>query len=125
MSEPLKPCLHCGSTAFTFAHNQGAKWGFVACADCAATGPEVRTSYDLSDDAAWHEEAIKAWNTRAEPERQVLGVGHLRIVTDFRGEQVRMIGISEPDTGELSDLDCKPVMCGRYKLIVIKEADSE
>lgn len=59
------------------------------------------------------------------PERIVIGIGHLRIMTDWRGGKVRMIGVSEPNTGQLSDLQCEPVMCGRYRLILEKEEEDK
>ena len=65
----LKPCPFCGETPditnpATFIDHQGTKWGSV---QCCALGPEVRTGYDVSKNAPWHEDAIAAWNTRAAP----------------------------------------------------------
>ena len=62
----LKPCPFCGETPdaheeWTFQSNQGSKWGFVVC---CCQGPEVRTDY--KDVEHWREEAIQAWNERAE-----------------------------------------------------------
>ena len=68
MVSKMKPCPFCGGTPnpdnpYTFQCSQGDKWGSVVC--CCA-GPEVRTGYDTSDDAPWHEDAIKEWNKRYE-----------------------------------------------------------
>ncbi len=66
MSEQLKPCPFCGEQikVLNFETNQGTKWGFASCPYCCATGPETRTSYDTSENAPWHEKAVKEWNNR-------------------------------------------------------------
>jgi hypothetical protein len=68
MTETLKPCPFCGGVpdGNCFYADQGDKWGRVVCG-CGAQGPEVRTSYDVSEDAPWHDDAIAEWNTRAAP----------------------------------------------------------
>ena len=67
MSE-LKPCPFCGwhgdSLDFIADASQGYKWGSGYCPECGATSGEVRTGYDTSENAEWHEEAIAAWNRR-------------------------------------------------------------
>ncbi len=60
----VKPCPFCGSTEIQFVVTQGTKWGQVECA-CTARGAEVRTGYDTSDNAPWHEDAIEEWNARS------------------------------------------------------------
>ena len=60
MQSELKPCPFCSEQCATLAINQGDKWAHYE-PSCL----EVRTGYDLSDDAAWRAEAIAAWNTRA------------------------------------------------------------
>ena len=60
----LKPCPFCGGTDFSYETDQGTKWGRVACNTCAAWGPEVRTSYDTSENAEWHIDADSEWNKR-------------------------------------------------------------
>lgn len=68
MSNDLKPCPFCGcelGITTSFDHEQGDKWGYASCGECAARGPEVRTQYAREHDAPWHYEAIAAWNTRA------------------------------------------------------------
>ena len=69
MAEELKPCPFCAGTALMFKvdGSQGLKWGSVVCCDCESAGPMVRTGYDTSDKAPWHEGATKEWNTRVEP----------------------------------------------------------
>ena len=62
------PCPFCKCKQFYYDTNQGTKWGFVVCVECGATGPEVRTGYNTSDNAEWHKDANKAWNTRTETE---------------------------------------------------------
>jgi Lar family restriction alleviation protein len=67
MSDDLKPCPFCGGElgiTTSFDHEQGDKWGYASCGECAARGPEVRTQYAREHDAPWHYEAIAAWNTR-------------------------------------------------------------
>ncbi len=67
MSDKIKPCPFCGCVLSadcpkSFEVNQGAKYGFVTCAECACAGPEVRTGYDVWTE--WRDDAIKAWNKR-------------------------------------------------------------
>jgi Lar family restriction alleviation protein len=58
-------CPFCGSeAAVNFVVDQGRKWGRAVCADCRASGPEVRTNYDISERAEWHKDAVEAWNAR-------------------------------------------------------------
>lgn len=55
----LEPCPFCRKQCATLVIDQGDKW--------AHYGPsclEVRTGYNLSEDAPWRDEAIAAWNTR-------------------------------------------------------------
>lgn len=67
MSTKLKPCPFCGGKMEKpdFPTNQGTKWGRIECDTCCACGPEVRTGYDVSENADWHKEAIEEWNKRA------------------------------------------------------------
>jgi len=58
-SAVLLPCPFCGEQCATLLINQGDKWAHYE-PSCL----EVRTGYDLSDDAPWRAEAIAAWNTR-------------------------------------------------------------
>lgn len=58
-SAVLEPCGHCGEQCATLVIDQGDKWAHYE-PSCL----EVRTGYDLSDDAPWRAEAIAAWNTR-------------------------------------------------------------
>lgn len=55
----LKPCGHCGEQCADLIIDQGDKWAHYS-ASCL----EVRTGYNLSDDAPWRAEAIAAYNTR-------------------------------------------------------------
>ena len=66
------PCPFCGEVpgSFYMDQDQGYKWGGVECCSCRAHGPEVRTGYDQSPDAAWHQEAIERWNHRIRVERE-------------------------------------------------------
>ena len=66
----LLPCPFCGASPPTTVEDreQGNKWGFAFCPECAARGPEVRTRYDLAPDAPWRADAIAAWNRRADPD---------------------------------------------------------
>lgn len=68
----IKTCPFCGHTfdagleigKALFPDSQGTKWGCLQCPSCSGQGPEVRTGYDVSDDAEWHGRAIKEWNER-------------------------------------------------------------
>ena len=60
----IKPCPFCGYDKVQFTVSQGTKWGQVGCGRCGAAGPEVRTDYDLKDNAEWHAKALDEWNTR-------------------------------------------------------------
>jgi hypothetical protein len=55
----LKPCPFCGRQCATLLIDQGTKWAHYE-PSCL----EVRTGYNLSNDAPWRDEAIAAWNTR-------------------------------------------------------------
>lgn len=61
--ENTVPCPFCGATSVSFARVDGYKWGAVICS-CGAQGPDVRTSYDISENAPWHKEALMEWNKR-------------------------------------------------------------
>lgn len=52
-------CPICGGTRWNFIDSQGAKWGNAECAVCGIVSPEVRTGYDLSENAEWHTDAIE------------------------------------------------------------------
>lgn len=60
MQSELKMCPFCSEQCATLVIDQGDKWAHYE-PSCL----EVRTGYDLSDDAAWRAEAIAAWNARA------------------------------------------------------------
>jgi len=63
----LKPCAWCRSKRkpwYKYGTNS-CKWGAAVCSDCGAQAPEVRTGYDESENAPWHEDADREWNTRA------------------------------------------------------------
>jgi hypothetical protein len=64
MTEPnpadvLLPCPFCGKQCAQLIIDQGDKWAHYE-PSCL----EVRTRYNVSDDAPWRAEAIAAWNTR-------------------------------------------------------------
>jgi len=66
----LKPCAWCRSKRkpwYKYGTNS-CKWGAAVCSDCGAQAPEVRTGYDESENAPWHEDADREWNTRAASE---------------------------------------------------------
>ena len=67
MNEEME-CPFCGEVGTDFGNNQGTKWGYTECQSCGAKGPEVRTNYDISEDALWHKSALKLWDTRSTPE---------------------------------------------------------
>jgi len=62
----MEPCPFCGEKSTSYIDSQGTKWGCVVCNDCGAWGPEVRTGYDLSENAEWHKDADREWNIRPE-----------------------------------------------------------
>ena len=59
--EQLEPCPFCGERCANLVIDQGDKWAHYE-PSCL----EVRTGYDLSNDAPWRAEAIAAWNRRAQ-----------------------------------------------------------
>lgn len=56
MSETLKPCPFCGSEPFGSGWNADHFTARVHCGECGARGPIFDS----------HDEAISAWNTRAD-----------------------------------------------------------
>lgn len=60
-------CPFCAGTSVAthLDEAQGTKWGFAACGECAARGPEVRTGYDCSEQAPWRAQALAEWASRA------------------------------------------------------------
>jgi len=79
-------CPFCGeSKNFGFEVDQGDKWGRVVCKSCAAEGPEVRTSYDMSDNAPWRNSAIAAWNRRelmVSPDKEIVDAKYVKFALD-------------------------------------------
>jgi hypothetical protein len=63
----LKPCPFCGEQCADLIIDQGDKWAHYS-ASCL----EVRTGYNISDDAPWRDEAIAAWNTRQPTHRNLV-----------------------------------------------------
>ena len=55
----LLPCPFCGRQCATLLIDQGTKWAHYE-PSCL----EVRTGYNLSNDAPWRDEAIAVYNTR-------------------------------------------------------------
>lgn len=60
----LEPCPFCGEQCAEIEVTQGMKWGGYV-PGCL----EVRTGYNMDDDAPWRGEAATAWNTRAPDSR--------------------------------------------------------
>ena len=64
-----KPCPFCGSSNIDFQFGtNSSKWGAVICSRCGVQGPEVRTNYDASENAPWHEDALREWNAQSSTE---------------------------------------------------------
>jgi len=83
-----QPCPICGATAWIFADNgQGMKWGNATCGNCGIVSPEVRTMFDLSDDADWHDFAIEELRSIVETafERERRNERH-KIANELLGE---------------------------------------
>ena len=86
----LKPCPHCGKQCADLIIDQGDKWAHYS-ASCL----EVRTGYNISDDAPWHDEAIAAWNNRQPTQSDALRealeaaplIGRTESVYDFMERQ--------------------------------------
>jgi len=89
MSEvTLRECPFCGEMCAEMHISPGDKW-----AQFIPSCLEVRTGYDISDDATWHKEAIALWNTRAQSTTQQkldLAVEALKAIE-------RVIPIETPD----------------------------
>ena len=64
----LEPCPFCGEQCAEIQVTQGMKWGSYV-PGCL----EVRTSYNMDDNAPWRDEAIAAWNTRAPLTAKLVG----------------------------------------------------
>jgi hypothetical protein len=71
-SAVLLPCPFCGGQCAQLVIDQGYKWAHYE-PSCL----EVRTSYNVSEDAPWKAEAITAWNTR-QPQTDALHYQLLR-----------------------------------------------
>ena len=59
MDDELKPCPFCGEQCADLDVTPGDKW-----AKYEPTCLDVRTGYNMAEDAPWRAEAIAAWNTR-------------------------------------------------------------
>ena len=70
----LLPCGHCGEQCADLIIDQGDKWAHYS-ASCL----EVRTGYNLSDDAPWRAEAIAAYNKRQPTQSDALKVARLAL----------------------------------------------
>ena len=70
----LLPCPFCGEQCAMLLINQGDKW-----AHYEPTCLEVRTGYNLSNDAPWRDEAIAAWNTRQPTQSDALKAENERL----------------------------------------------
>ena len=93
----LKPCPHCGKQCADLIIDQGDKWAHYS-ASCL----EVRTGYNISDDAPWRVEAIAAYNTRQPTQSDALRE---------ENERLREHLISALDTlkdAEICDDNCGP-----------------
>ncbi len=78
MDEELKPCPFCGASA-------KKSGGFV-----------VHLTTDHKDRCYFKSRIDGNWNSRAEPERHVLGVGFVIAETDWaRQDSAVMVGISD------------------------------
>lgn len=58
----LLPCPFCGKACQSFQTDSSGKWGRIE-PSCL----EVRTGYNIFEDAPWKKEAAAAWNTRSAP----------------------------------------------------------
>jgi hypothetical protein len=118
MAEALRACPFCGIDE-AVATGDGcwietvpADYGYqVKCGACGATGPTMKS----------REFAEKCWNTRAEPERHVLGTGK---PSDWTGV---IIGKNDDETGVVlaildgdKSLDWPDNLNGRYRLELVK-----
>jgi hypothetical protein len=63
LERALLPCPFCGHVGLSFGDGSTCRWGIASCEGCGATCGETRREYP--DKGEWHDEAIKAWNTRA------------------------------------------------------------
>lgn len=81
----LLPCGHCGEQCADLMIDQGDKWAHYS-ASCL----EVRTGYNLSDDAPWRAEAIAAYN-----KRQTTQIDALKVARKALEGMVKYSGMRE------------------------------
>lgn len=109
--ETLKNCPFCGENCADIAVDQGNKWAHYE-AGCL----EVRTGYIMDEDATWRDEAIKAWNTRAESEE----IEELRAALEFYANEENWKRI--PDNVNSLDMTEFPISATDYDVGKIARA---
>ncbi len=105
MAEKLKPCHACGARAVSSTTKQWGQCGNEKCFMAA-------NWYDVAD-----------WNTRAEPERHVLGVGYPRLLcqpNDVPRESIFLRTTPEMGREVRMDLPAE-YLTDRYRLVLEKE----
>jgi Lar family restriction alleviation protein len=71
MTEPLKPCPFCGSTAVCISEDDTGHARWVFCEDCECDGPPI--DYRIASDCTLLESfeiIVNAWNKRAGSEAE-------------------------------------------------------
>ena len=122
----LLPCPFCGRQCATLLIDQGTKWAHYE-PSCL----EVRTGYNLSNDAPWRDEAIAAWNTRQPTHSNIFDVSdvqkHTLIVEqDYASHtvEVKSLDDSQPTQSDAlqADIDAMESILWVDTIIDDKEA---
>ncbi len=125
MGEELKPCPFCGGHDIKVRrmgndHTKNQKV-VISCSSCRFQRTDATIRHGLD----WVENiAIMAWNTRAEPERHVLGVGQPHWADWDGAVGCQAIRLRHPDGGIVSlRWPGSENLRGQWRFVLEKEKD--